>query len=126
MISIEIRKNNAFFDSFSEEESGIPFDNALNLYCKGKKDYPNDIFTMFIVAECGSFFLFSVAFLSIIKSIDDVLTDALDRVECHICDIDNNDIKFNGLSTEMKALYLNKQSFISHEIKKLINQEQEH
>lgn len=126
MISIEIRKNNAFFDSFSEEESGIPFDDAIHLYYKSKEAYPNDKFIMLMVLECGTYALFSDSFLSMIKSVNDVLVDALDRVECHICDIDDNDVKFHRLSSEMKALYLNKKSFISDEINRLSDQEQAH
>jgi hypothetical protein len=38
-------------------------------------------------------------------AVDAVLRDALDRVEVHPCDENNDEIKFNGLSDEFKSLY---------------------
>jgi hypothetical protein len=38
-------------------------------------------------------------------AVDAVLRDALDRVEVHPCDNDNDNVKFNGLSDELKSLY---------------------
>ncbi len=39
------------------------------------------------------------------SAVDAVLRDALDQVEVHPCDASNDEIKFNGLSNELKTLY---------------------
>lgn len=39
------------------------------------------------------------------RAVDNLLRDALDRVDVHPCDENNDEVKFNGLSDEFKSLY---------------------
>jgi len=46
--------------------------------------------------------------------VDTVLRDALDRVEVHPCDENNDEVKANGLIDAMRNLYKVRHSIIGH------------
>ena len=50
---------------------------------------------------------------ALLDAIDAVLRDALDRVEVHPCDYDDDTVRANGLLPEMKKLYLERRKLDS-------------
>lgn len=112
---IEIRKDHQFFDSFSEEEDGIPWDNIFKEFYHGQRKNPDSIFELFYI-KLEKETKLDTHFVSLILSINSVLDDAFSRVDCHVCDEDNLEVKFNGLSDEMKNLYLSKENIFNNNL----------